>query len=68
MYNESLYCARAEEPPWFPEHDRKVQVEIGATATLTCTVNGDSPLSLKWTKDGNNLPSISRYVGVPFFK
>ena len=49
------------EPPWFPEHSRHVQVEVGATTSLSCRARGDPPLTLRWIREGVHLHSNPRY-------
>lgn len=40
-------------PPYFSTPSRQVTVKKGDTATLQCDVNGDKPITVSWSKNGN---------------
>ena len=38
--------------PYFSGPPRSVTVKKGDTAVLSCRVHGDTPINIKWTKQG----------------
>ncbi|KAL0280104.1 UNVERIFIED_CONTAM: hypothetical protein PYX00_001493 [Menopon gallinae] len=44
---------KVNSPPHFTSPSRQVTVKKGDTATLTCHVNGDKPITISWTRNGN---------------
>ena len=55
-----MLCFTITEPPWFTKRQRVIRVEVFSSATLSCKAHGDSPLTLQWTKDNEEIPSTAR--------
>ncbi|KAF2366688.1 Fibronectin type III [Trinorchestia longiramus] len=50
-----------DEPPWFPNPNPRIEVDVGGTAVLRCRVRGDQPLTLRWVRNGATLPAGPRH-------